>query len=173
MCKPGTQNRFFQLEVRYFSRSTSTSHAQHLKVDDLVLKITVVILHQANIKRTKLMLFSSRNPIYLSMSFCGVVFVFFLFCFVFCWWILRLHSEPVLGSSLFTALHLSLLQQPVLCRAVCTYSEISADTGAVSLQMLLGLRGRFCFTQELVAGHTSPCCVYLPGDNARLSAFTV
>lgn len=75
----------------------------------------------------------------------------------------------MLGSSLFTALHLSLLQQPVLCRAVCAYSEISAHIGAVSLQMLLAFRGRFCFTQELAAGCTSPCCVYLPGDSVRLT----
>lgn len=112
------------------------------------------------------MLFGSRNPIYLNMSFCGVLLVVFFFAF--CWWLLQLRSEPMLGSSLFTALHLSLLQQPVLCRAVCAYSEISVHIGAVSLQMLLACRGRFCFTQELAAGHTSPCCVYLPGDSVRL-----
>lgn len=54
-------------------------HAQYLKVDDLVLKITVVILQLVNIKRTKFMLFGSRNPIYLSMSNCGVLFVYFFF----------------------------------------------------------------------------------------------
>lgn len=143
-------------------------HTQQVKVDDLFLKITVVVPQLVHIERTKLMLFGSRNPIYLNMSFCGVLLVGFFF-FAFCWWILQLRSEPMLGSSLFTALHLSLLQQPVLCRAVCAYSEISAHTGAVSLQMLLAFRGRFCFTQELAAGCTSPCCVYLPGDSVRLT----
>lgn len=57
-------------------------HAQHLRVDDLVLKITVVILQLVNITRRKLMRFGSRNPIYLNMSFCGVVFVYFCFCFL-------------------------------------------------------------------------------------------
>lgn len=77
MCKPGTQNCFFHLEVWYSSRSASTSQstAQHLKVDDLVLKITIVILQLVNIKRTKLVLIGSRNPIYLNMSFRGVLFV--------------------------------------------------------------------------------------------------
>lgn len=117
-------------------------------MDDLVLKITVVILQLVNIKRKKLVLFGSRNPIYLKMSFCGVLFVYFGSAF--CWWILQLHSEPVLGSSLFTALHLSLLQQPVLCRAVCTYSEISAHTGACLPADAVGVQRQILF-------HTGAC----------------
>lgn len=57
-------------------------HVQHLKVVDLFLKITIVILLLVNIERTKLVLFGSRNPIYLNMSFCGILFVFFCFLLV-------------------------------------------------------------------------------------------
>lgn len=84
------------------------------------------------------MRFGSRNPIYLNMSFCGVLLVFLAFCY----WMLQLNSEPVLGSSLFTALHPSLLQQPMLCGAVCTHGENSADIRTAALEMLLAYRGR-------------------------------
>lgn len=66
-----SQGRHWQHRVR----------TEHLKVDDLVLKITVVILQLVNTERTKLVLFGSRNPIYLNMSFCGVLLVYF-FCFL-------------------------------------------------------------------------------------------
>lgn len=54
-------------------------HTQQVKVDDLFLKITVVVPQLVHIERTKLMLFGSRNPIYLNMSFCGVLLVGFFF----------------------------------------------------------------------------------------------
>lgn len=57
-------------------------HTQQVKVDDLFLKITVVVPQLVHIERTKLMLFGSRNPIYLNMSFCGVLLVGFFFCFL-------------------------------------------------------------------------------------------